>query len=337
MNWITIFFLFFMPLSTWISASGSAQADTDLNTFSGPTFYPFDQTNETMPPGWEEKEIRHPTEFAKADLVVTLGQHLYPVAKPLVDSYAKSNGLVIVVQEGTCGVSTGMLYKKQSDLSSFCCPPTPSDRLPDLVFHTIGIIPSVFIVHPDNPITNITHKEAKKLYSGDIEFWSELQDPAAKKYKHPVNLNTRLHCKLRPGHWRSLLDNEDQFAPMIQNAGSIPDMVDRVAADPKAIGWVARWMLSYNDNNKRLKMLSLDGVHPDDVEAVISGRFPFYKFLNIALWSGRHSNTIAQDLLKNLKDNLDTFDPKQHIITVDRLRKAGWRFQGEEIIGEPSQ
>lgn len=328
--WIVFLFVLF-PINSF------SQPSADPEALRGPAFYSPELKNETMPPGWDAKKILYPEKYAKADLVVTLDQHFYPAAKPLIEAYAKSSGLNIVAQEGTCGVSSGMVAKKQVDISSFCCPPAPSDRLPGLVFHTVGIIANVFIVPPDNPITNVTYKEAQQIFSGEMGSWPEISDPTVAGFRRPINVHTRLHCKLRPGHWRALLDTEDQFAPMIQNASSIPDMLDHVASDPNGIGWVARWLLEQDENDKRLKMVRIDGVHPDDKDAVAKGRYPTYKLLNLTTWGGPHAKKTAQQLVHYLMDRLDQLDPKMHIITVDKLRASGWQFQGNEIIGEPTQ
>ena len=57
------------------------------------------------------------------DMVVSLDQQMYPAIKPIIDDYAKKNAIKILVKDGTCGISAGMLAKKSVDVGGFCCPP----------------------------------------------------------------------------------------------------------------------------------------------------------------------------------------------------------------------
>ena len=312
--------------------SGASSAiDSSLR---GPLFSNPEESMKLENPDWPQQKITYPKKIGSPDLFISLDQHFYPAAKPLIAAYAKQHNLYIVLQEGTCGTSSGLVAGRNVDIAGYCCPPASSDRLPGLLFHTIGIIPNVLISHHDNPIENITHSEAQKLFSGDIASWGELSDKKAVTYKYNVNPITRLHCKIRPGHWRALLDNEDQFSPMIHNVSSIPDMKDNVAADPHSIGFVARWLLTEKEL-QRLKMFNLNNVHPDEPGAVAQGRYPLYNVLNITTWSGAAASQTAEKLVQYLLASQEKYDPKMFIIPVKKLKAAGWQFKGNELIGEP--
>ncbi|MBF0455395.1 MAG: hypothetical protein HQL72_11345 [Magnetococcales bacterium] len=326
--WALLWVIFFQTFSM------QAVADSLNPSLQGPAFSEPKESKWLVSPGWQEKSITYPSHLGSPDLFVSLDQHFYPAAKILIEAYGKKHGLSIVVVEGTCGTSTGLIASKGADIAGFCCPPALSDRLPGLVFHTVGIIPNVLIAHPTNPVDNLSLQEAQHLFSGEIPYWNGLADPKAQSVKGPVKPITRMHCKIRPGHWRLLIDNEDLHSPMIHNVSSIPDMMDTVAADPKAVGFLARWLLTPKQL-ERLKILTLDNLHPDQSGVVVDGRYPLYNVVNITTWSGASQKEEAQKLVRYLLSHQESYDPAMFIIPADHLRKAGWRFVGDELIGEP--
>ena len=87
-----------------------------------------------VPDDWESKPIQHQDKYPDADLVISLGQQTHPLFYDLIGDYAKANNLKIVVVEGTCGITSGRLLKKNVDVGAFCCPPGKNDRLPGLKF-----------------------------------------------------------------------------------------------------------------------------------------------------------------------------------------------------------
>jgi phosphate transport system substrate-binding protein len=284
-----------------------------------------------MPEGWEERPIEHYTQVEKADLVVTLDQHLYPAILPLIQDYASQKGLKIVVTKGTCGISAGRLVGKSVDIGGFCCPPGKEDRLPGLRFHTLGIEPILLIVHPDNPVDDITMDEARRIFRGEIYHWSELGGRNL-----PIKTVGRLHCKLRPGHWKLLLDNEDLFSPRLTEVGTIPDMITLVSSNRGAIGYEAFQMVRRYQDRWKVKVLKIDGLDPNDSGNLSSGEYPLYRILNITTWEGAHvENPDAQRLVNYLLEKVETLHDTFGIIPASALRKAGWKFEGDELVGEP--
>ena len=159
-----------------------------------------------VPDGWAARPIEHVAAHRDADLALALGQQSFPIFEKLIARYARERGLKIAVSPGTCGISAGKLLRKTVDIGSFCCPPGKNDRLPGLEFHALGISPIALIVHPDNPVNDISTAKAQQVFQGQVLRWAELtSEPGAlaDRYIQPV---ARLHCKVRPGHWRLLHD-----------------------------------------------------------------------------------------------------------------------------------
>jgi phosphate transport system substrate-binding protein len=290
---------------------------------------------QSVPSGWTQRAITPEAEAQHADLVISLDQQLYPYLLPLIDEYAKKHGLAIATTKGTCGISAGLLFRKAIDIGGFCCAPAESDRLPGLRFHTLAIAAIALIVHPDNPVENVTLSKARDLFRGEISDWSTVIDhpnPAVSGSVHPVG---RLHCKLRPGHWRLLLDNEELFSPDLLDVGAIEDMLRSVAADPHAIGYETLWMVRRQDAGGAVKTLHLNGIDPSDSEAVAQGHYPLYRVYNITTWEGAARNPLAKELVRFLLDRIEESDSQFNMVPVSRLRANGWRFEGDELVGEP--
>ena len=327
---LLLIFLLWVISPAW--AVPPAPQPNAYNELRGPAFTPPVEDARLVGPGWDKQGVTYPAEFKDIDLLVTTDQHQHAIVTPLIASFAKQKGVNIVVRRGTCGTSSGTLSKKEADIGGYCCPPGASDRLPGLRFHTLGIMPNVVIVHRDNPLNGISFLQLQQLYLGEVRNWSEIA--AASSYRHPVQPVTRLHCKARPGHWRSVLDNEDLFSISSYNVGAIEDMLSRVIADPSAIGYLSAWAIQHYDREKRAKVLRIGGADPHDRKAVKALRYPFYKTLVLTTWTDAAANPLADELIQFLLQQLKK-QKTSYFIPASELKQSGWKFSGNELIGEP--
>jgi len=327
-------FLKIILLAACMSAVSGAAVGNNLQgeAFSEPEYV------QQMPSVWEKQPVSHVEEAGEADLVVTLDQHLYRFLPQMIEEYGAEHGLKIVVSEGTCGITAGKMVRKTADIGGYCCPPGRTDRLPGLRFHTLGILPIEIIVHPDNPIENITLQEARAIFQGRIYRWSELSNSLGKPGPElAIQTIGRLHCKTRPGHWRLLLDNEDLFGPKLQEVGTIPDMISLVANAPDAVGYEVGMMLERHRNEGMVKTLTVDGFAPT-TDNLLAGRYPLYRTLNLTTWEGKAvENQDAGRLVEYLLEEVKILAERYRLVPAAALRKEGWRFRDNELIGEPSK
>ncbi len=291
-----------------------------------------------MPASWEEQPVKYESSAGDVSLAINLDQQMYRVLTPTIKEYAKKHGLNIAITDSTCGNSAGMLRRKMIDIGGFCCAPGMIDRFPGLRFHTTGIAPVALFVHPDNPIDNITLDQARRIFMGKINYWSELKTSDGRPGPE-VMIKTvgRLHCKTRPGHWRLLLDNEDLFSSRMFEVGNISDMILQVASNTDAIGHETAWLATeYYKDRGRVKTLKIDGYAPEDLDALLSGKYPVYKTFSVTTWEGKETkNSVAGELVKFIKNQIETLDAGYGIVPISRLKKSGWKFKGSELIGEP--
>jgi ABC-type phosphate transport system substrate-binding protein len=300
----------------------------------------FAPPSETIPMGdtWEAKGITHTTD-TEVDLAVVLDQQLYPAMGPMVEAFAKERGVKIAVQDGTCGVSAGVLANKTADMGGFCCAPSVTDRLPGLTYHTVGIGALALITHPSNPVNSVSLDEARALFGNNIRDWSELPMSGMKLgASEKVRAVARLHCKIRPGHWRLILDTEQQFGWNITEVSAIKDMISQVSSTPGSIGYETLWHIDHKgqQDNQPLKTLLVNDTDPRDLSAVTTGKYPLYRVFNISSWSSGPAQTkLGTELAAYLVEHASQLEAKFAIIPAQDLRKNGWQFEGDELIGEP--
>ncbi|MCI5221738.1 MAG: hypothetical protein D3924_03450 [Candidatus Electrothrix sp. AR4] len=304
--------------------------------------------NHFTPPGtavnlgkeWLRKKIHYDISWAKnADVALTLDQHLYPALSPIIEQFSKKKGLKVAIQEGTCGISAGLLSKKHVDIGGFCCPPGKMDRLPGLQYHTLGIAALGILVNTKNPLNDLSVKTIRDLFRGEIRNWSALSPTRKKKsLQHPVRVIARPHCKHRPGHWRLILDNEDLFSLRADEVASIKDMITKVANLPGAIGYEVLWNIKHHHAEDKIKFLRVGGADPGRADDLASAEYPFYRVYNITTWrqgSGME-NKAAAAMVQYILSHLHEVKPDFSLIPADQLRQTGWLFEEDELVGKPS-
>ena len=70
--------------------------------------------------------------------------------------------------------------------------------------------------------------------------------------------------------------------------------------------------------------------------AVQEGTCGIYRTYNITTWEGKGvENHRAKRLVEYLLKEVEHLDPKYGFAPASRLRKSGWKFKGDELVGEP--
>ena len=316
-----------------LALSGQAHAGED--PLRGKPFFDNRDKVVSMPADWVAKDIVHEKALQDADLVITLNQDTYPALKDEVDRYAKANGMKIVMHSGTCGTSAGKLMNKTINSGAFCCPPGDTDRLPGLEYHTIAITAVAVVVNGQNPQDNISLDEARDIFRGKLRHWQDLKSLNA--LNAPIATTARLHCKTRPGHWTLLLAKQEHFSPTLKEVGVIPDLVAKVAREHNAVSIETPFMVKTFSKPGEVKLLKIDGHAPTDVAYVASGKYPFYRTFNMTTWrhdSGKREQTLK--LIHHLRDFIERNYQRSSLVPVSMLKAAGWKFSGDELVGEPT-
>ena len=75
---------------------------------------------------------------------------------------------------------------------------------------------------------------------------------------------------------------------------------------------------------------------------MLSGKYPLYRSYSLTTWKSNAGNTnvksklLAKNLVKYLQQHIEKVHTDLSYIPPSQLRRAGWKFQGDELIGEPS-
>ncbi len=332
-------FFMFLSLFQWYLSfvNLGIAAESIPNIFKGQPFSNPDELND-QPESWRQQTIRYRDQDQGVEIALLLDQNIYPGLLPLVEKFAKEQKIKVVVREGTCGPAAEGVFKKEIDVGGSCCPTAKVDRLPGLRWHTVGISPLAILANRADPVEQLTAEQVREIFRGKVTRWAQIPG-LEEKFSKDVLIRpvTRLHCKTRPGHWRLILDNEEMFGPRINEVGTIIDMVIGVGNNRGSLGYVENWHVLNDPKMKDLvKTIKINQQDPSDVEAVSSGKYPFYWVYNVSTWSDSHlANPKAQQLVQYLIDHADAVDPNLHLIPASVLRKHGWKFNGDEVVGEP--
>lgn len=109
------------------------------------------------------------------------------------------------------------------------------------------------IVHPDNPVSDLTLDEIAAIYTGAITDWSQVGGTAG----DIVRIGREAGSGTRDG-FESITDTEDE-CQYRQELSSTGDVIATVAGNPNAIGYAS--LASLKDS---VKALSIGGVAPCD-------------------------------------------------------------------------
>lgn len=154
-----------------------------------------------------------------------------------------------------------------------CCPLSEKEvRTKGLKVYPIALEPVLIVVHATNPVSDLSTAQVRGIMRGDIVNWQDVGG-----HDEPIVLVARLHCKARPGHWKTILPTAEAFREQRLNVSSASEMVRRVSDFRAAIGHIgSTWDFGPDSS---LKVLTVDGVEPT-AENLANGRYPFYRNLS---------------------------------------------------------
>ncbi|MDH5326996.1 MAG: substrate-binding domain-containing protein [Gammaproteobacteria bacterium] len=176
------------------------------------------------------------------------------------------------------GCNAGIKAAKQNSptretFGFVCCPLSPEEiSKNNLKVYPLAYEPILILTNSNNPVKNITKKQVQAVFRGDIINWKQIGGSDT-----PIVVVTRLHCKDRPGHWKTILPDADQFRQERLNVKSAAAMVQRVSDFKSAIGHTgSTWKFKKSD---KIKVLTVDGIAPT-AENLRNGKYPFFRRLS---------------------------------------------------------
>ena len=141
-----------------------------------------------------------------------------------------------------------------------------------IISQPIGREAFVFFVEEDNPVENLTADEVRKIYSGEITNWKEVGGKNQKiiAFQRPEDSGSQVMMKYFMGEVPLM---EPDTITMVNAMGGIIENVKQYHNEAGAIGYTFRYFLEGLNQEKGVKMLSIDGIYPS-VENIKTGAYP---------------------------------------------------------------
>ena len=177
---------------------------------------------------------------------------------------------ITAVQEGTCDIGLSSRALKDEEKSA---------GLKETVLAYDGI---AIIVHPDNPVSDLTLEQIAKLYTGEITNWKDVGGKDAEV----VLIGREAASGTRDG-FESITGSKDK-CQYRQELTSTGDVITAVSQNPDAIGYAS--LASIKDS---VKALSVGGVTPSEA-TVKDGSYPVQRPFVLVTVEGKELSPAAQ-------------------------------------------
>lgn len=188
------------------------------------------------------------------------------------------------------GIKAAKQGTKSRETFGFVCCPLSDEEVEkeQLIVYPLAKEPILILTHKDNPINDLSSDQVRAIFRGDLLNWSEVGGP-----NKPIVVVTRLHCKKRPGHWKTILPSDKAFRQERLNVKSAATMVQRIGDFSGAIGHTgATWKFTPED---KVKIITINGIKPT-AENLANGKYPFYRPLSAI--TNRHPSPDVVKLIK---------------------------------------
>ena len=196
---------------------------------------------------------------------------------------------ITAVQEGTCDIGLSSRALKDEEKAA---------GLQETVLAYDGI---AIIVHPDNPVSDLTLEQIAQLYTGEITNWKDVGGNDAQV----VLIGREAASGTRDG-FESITGTKDK-CQYRQELTSTGDVITIVSQNPDAIGYAS--LASIKDS---VKALNVDGVTPSEA-SVKDGSYKVQRPFVLVTVEGKALSSAAQSF----------FDYATSADAADIIAKAG--------------
>ena len=236
-------------------------------------------------PGWN-------TPQAGQSLLVAGSSTMLPLAEKLAEAFSRDRGGFSVFCEGG-GSSAGIValrrgvidvallsrdVRDQEDAQNVRCLPYARNAV-------------AFVVHPSNPVSDMSVEQIRAILVGDVADWTTVGGKAGdiRIISRKIGSTTLQSVNDLVLHGEDLADNAVQ-------AASVAELLNRVAVDPQAVGFVSYADMEHcpPDLRGRIKIVTVNQA-PMQRETILSGRYPLTRVLYFAFLEERTS--VAQAFL----------------------------------------
>lgn len=212
---------------------------------------------------------------AAGNIVMDGSTTVGPVAKAFAEYYMKKNkGVNVTVSESgsgngakslinsTCQIANLSRFMKDGEFKAA----VDNGVLP--VAHAVALDGVAVIVHPSNPVKNLTVEQVRAIYTGKIKNWKELGGPDKAIVSVSRDTNSGTYET-----FEGLIMNKEKIGEGTEYVGSNGAARQRVQSTPAAIGYAG---LGFVDDT--VKALRINGIAASS-ETIRSGVYPVARAL----------------------------------------------------------
>lgn len=152
--------------------------------------------------------------------------------------------------------------------------------------HTIALDVIAIVVHPSNPVENLSLEDLAAIYRGEIINWNQVEGPDV----GILPIAREMSSGTRGAFDELVLGGSDPAASGLLTAVTAGDVVAMVAERPGAIGYVG-----FGNLTDQLRVVKINGVFPTPATAR-SGEYPLVRPLN--LLTGPLSQPLAEEFIR---------------------------------------
>ncbi|MEA3221882.1 MAG: phosphate ABC transporter substrate-binding protein [Thermodesulfobacteriota bacterium] len=210
------------------------------------------------------------TAFAGKTIVIKGSTTVLPIAQAAAETYMKTHPEInISISGGGSGNGIKALVDKSTDIansSRFIKPKEVELAIKNGVYpvpHRIAVDAIVPIVHPENPVNNLTIEQMNLIYQGKIKNW---KDVGGKKMQ--IVVVSRDTSSGTYEVWQKKILNKAKVTPRAQMQASNGAVVQVVSKNKYAIGYIG---LGYLDSS--VKGIKVHGINAS-AQAALSGVYP---------------------------------------------------------------
>lgn len=193
-----------------------------------------------------------------------------PIAKAFAEYYMAAHPDVnITVSESGSGNGAKSLVNNSCDVAAMSRPMKESefkaaaDKGIQPVAHVVALDGLPILVHPSNPVQDLTVEQVRKIFLGEITNWKEVGGPDKAIVTISRDTNSGTYET-----FEKLVMQKMKIHENCEYVGSNGAIRQRVQSTPAAIGYAG---LGFVD--KTVKALRVNGIYPS-AETVQSGEYP---------------------------------------------------------------
>jgi phosphate transport system substrate-binding protein len=202
-----------------------------------------------------------------------------PIAKAFAEYYMGKNPDVnITVSESGSGNGAKSLINATCDVATMSRPMKNSEIkaaqdagvLP--IEHIVAMDGIVLVVHPSNPVANLTIEQIRDVFTGRIKTWKKLGGPDQPIVKISRDTNSGTYEA-----FETLVMNREKMSDKVEYVGSNGAIRQRVMSTEGAIGYVG---LAFTEGVKMLKANDIEATPETVTDQTYPIARPLYMYTN---------------------------------------------------------